>query len=384
MAAVHPPSGPTAAQARPESELRFIAVLVIATALGPMAMQIFLPALPAIQAEFNAHAAAAQLAFSLSALAMAVATLAYGPVSDRFGRRPAMLGGLVVFLLGSLACAVAPTIETLIAGRIVQAAGGVAGMVLARAVIRDVYDREQSATMIAYVTMAMVVAPMVSPAIGGYLTDELGWRLVFVVGGILGLAVLVTVWLDMRETAPRIGEATSIGAMLQDFAGLLRSRKFVALALLAGFSLSVFFGFLAGAPYLMITVYGRPPSEYGLYFVMISAAFMVGNLIAARSTRRLGVERMILLGSAGSLIGAVVSLALAAAGIWTPLALFLPTAFGAFAQGMSIPNTMAAVVSVNPMVAGSASGLAGFAQMAIAAVVAQTVGSIQNGTPSPW
>jgi DHA1 family bicyclomycin/chloramphenicol resistance-like MFS transporter len=135
---------------------RFVAVLVAATALGPFAMQVFLPALPAIQEDFAVGAATAQLVFSLSAFAIAVATLFYGPLSDRVGRRPALLGGLVVYLLGSLACTIAPSILTLIFGRIVQAAGGCAGIVLTRAIVRDLYEREQAATMLAYITMAMV------------------------------------------------------------------------------------------------------------------------------------------------------------------------------------------------------------------------------------
>ena len=136
-----------------------VAVLVLATALGPFAMQVFLPALPSIQIEFATSAAKAQLAFSLSAFAIAIATLFYGPLSDRFGRRPALVGGLLVYLIGSLMCAAAPSIGILILGRIVQAAGGCAGLVLSRAIIRDLFSLDRSATVLAYVTMAMVAAP---------------------------------------------------------------------------------------------------------------------------------------------------------------------------------------------------------------------------------
>jgi MFS transporter, DHA1 family, multidrug resistance protein len=365
------------------SEFRFVAVLVIATALGPMAMQIFLPALPLIQDEFGVSAAAAQLVFSLSALAMAVATLLFGPLSDRFGRRPAMIAGLGVFLAGSALCAIAGTIWALIVGRIIQAAGGCVGMVLSRAIVRDVYDRDRSATMIAYITMAMVVAPMASPSLGGLLTDLVDWRLVFVFGGLLGLLVLAAVLSDLRETAPAVGKVTRPSEMLRSFRVLLRSPAFVGYAGHAAFSISVFFGFLAAAPYLMIKVYERPPSEYGLWFVLTSGAFMAGNFTAARLTRRFGMGRMIMLGSIGSLAGAVVALGLALAGAWNAIALFVPMSFGAFAQGLAMPNTQAAVVSVRPEIAGAASGLGGFLQMAIAAIAAQTIGSIQNGTPYP-
>src|SRR5215207_11688322 len=143
--------------------IRLLLVLIVATALGPMAMQIFVPALPAIQEGFAVSPATAQLTLSLSAFAIALATLAYGPLSDRFGRRPALLGGLLIYLVGSALCGLATSIEGLILGRVVQAAGGCAGIVLTRAIVRDLYDLDRSATMLAYVTMAMV-APMLAPA----------------------------------------------------------------------------------------------------------------------------------------------------------------------------------------------------------------------------
>lgn len=360
--------------------LRLVAVLVLATGIGPFAMQIFLPALPSIQHEFGVRAGTAQLAFSLSAFAIAVATLFYGPLSDRFGRKPALLGGLLVYLGGSLLCALATTIELLILGRIVQAAGGCAGMVLSRAIVRDLYSRERSATVLAYITMAMVAAPMVAPALGGVLTDLLGWRLVFVAGAVFGLAILLAVRIQLVETAPATGMAARGSG---SFASLLRSRTFVGFALQGAFSISVFFSFLAAAPYLMVKVLGRPASEYGLLFILVSGAFMLGNLAAARLSPRFGIERMIVLGSIGSLAGALLMLLLVSFGVWSAWSLFLPTSLGAFAQGMAMPNTQAAVVSVDPQAAGAASGLAGFVQMGVAAVAAQVVGSIQNGTPYP-
>lgn len=364
-------------------EWRLILILVVATAIGPFSMQIFLPALPAIQADFAVSAATAQLAFSLSALAMAAATLVYGPFSDRLGRRPALITGLVVFLVGSLACAFASSIGLLILGRIIQAAGGCAGMVLGRAIVRDLYDRERSAAAIAYVTMAMVVAPMVAPAIGGVLTDLFGWPAVFLLGGALGVPVLLAVRGHLPETlVPRGGPAT-LRSMLDDFATLIRLPAFLGFALQGGFSMAVFFSFLAAAPYVMITVLGRPPSEYGLMFVAVSAAFMAGNFSAARLSRRLGINRMVIGGSAATLFGTCVLLLLVPAIYLTPWALFLPMMLVSFGQGMSLPNSLAAVISIRPALAGAASGLAGFLQMGLAAVVAQITGSIQAGTPYP-
>lgn len=363
--------------------LRFIVVLVLATALGPFAMQVFLPALPAIQISFGVSPATAQLAFSLSAFSIAMATLFYGPLSDRFGRRPALIGGLFIYLAGSLLCAVAPSIGWLILGRIIQAAGGCAGLVLSRAIIRDLYAREQAAMVLAYITMAMVVAPMLAPVVGGVLTDLLDWRLVFVAGALLGAAVLVAVYAELVETATLDGSRGGSLGFGADLLRLARSPLFMGYALQGAFSMAVFFAFLAAAPFLVVTVLGRPASEYGLMFIIVSAAFMAGNFTAARLSARIGSDRMVLLGSAGSVVGSLLLFLLVLPGLWSLWAMFLPVALSAFSQGLSMPNAQAAMVSVDPHVAGAASGLGGFLQMGMAALVAQIVGSIQNGTPYP-
>jgi MFS transporter, DHA1 family, multidrug resistance protein len=362
--------------------LRLIVVLVLATALGPFALQVFLPALPAIQAGFGVSAASAQLVFSLSAFSIAISTLFYGPISDRVGRRPALIGGLLVYLAGSILCAAAPSIAVLIVGRIVQAAGGCAGIVLCRAIVRDLYSLDRSAAVLAYITMAMVAAPMIAPALGGLLTDLAGWRSVFLAGAAVGVLILVAVHGGLPETAGGIGRG-SARHPLQGFGKLLRSPVFMGYALQGAFSISVFYAFLAAAPFLMLAVLHRPASEYGLMFILISGAFMIGNFIAGRYSARVGADRMILAGSLGSLAASLVTLGLVIAGVWTPLAFFLPTSLGAFAQGIALPNTQAAFVSVDPQAAGTASGLGGFLQMGLAALVAQVVGSIQDGTPYP-
>ena len=257
------------------------------------------------------------------------------------------------------------------------------GLVLSRAIIRDLYEREGAAKMLAYVTMAMVVAPMIAPVLGGVVTDLFGWRWIFVVAFLAGVVVLLSVKAGLTETARPGPAVQDMAGMFRAFARLLRSRPFLGYSIQGAFSLSVFFGFLATAPYVMITVLGRPASEYGIYFTLVSGTFMIGNFLAAKLTARVGSERMIVLGSTGSFVSAVTTCGLLLAGIWHPLAIFLPTSVGAFFQGMAMPNSQAAVVSVAPEVAGSASGLAGFIQMAVAAIVAQTVGSIQSGTPYP-
>jgi DHA1 family bicyclomycin/chloramphenicol resistance-like MFS transporter len=223
----------------------FMALLAGVTALAPFSLQIFLPALPAIQSSFGVSTGTAQLALSLSILANAIANLAYGPLSDRFGRRPVLLFGLVAFILGSLGCALAPTIHVLVVGRIVQSIGGAAGMVLARAIVRDLYDRDRSASIIAYLTMAMVVAPMLAPTVGAILIDVASWRAIFFMTTGVGIVLIWQIATRLGETRP---EAVRVGGPLAGAGALLRSGPFWSYVLQSTFGICVFFSFIAGAP----------------------------------------------------------------------------------------------------------------------------------------
>jgi MFS transporter, DHA1 family, multidrug resistance protein len=358
-----------------------MALLAGITALAPFSLQIFLPALPVIQASFAATTGIVQLTLSLSILANAVANLAYGPLSDHFGRRPVLLVGLAAFIAGSLACALAPSIELLIVARIVQSVGGAAGMVLARAIVRDLYDRERSASIIAYLTMAMVVAPMLAPTIGAVLLDVASWRAIFFVVTGVGVVLIWPIVVTLAETRPPA--ARRIGGPLSGAGALLRSGTFLAYALQSTFGISIFFSFIAGAPYFMMDVLGRSATEYGLWFILVSAAFMAGNLVAGRFSARIGLDRMVLTGSILGVAGAGVAFALLLAGFWMPLALFGPIMAVGLGNGFAVPNAQAGAVSVQPLLAGTASGIAGFSQMFVAALVSQAVGMLQNGTPYP-
>jgi DHA1 family bicyclomycin/chloramphenicol resistance-like MFS transporter len=361
----------------------FMALLAALTALAPFSLQIFVPSLPAIQAGFGVSPGVAQLALSLSILANAVAALSYGPLSDRFGRRRMVLTGLVIFAVGSVLCTVAPTIGMLILGRIVQAAGAAAGMVIARAIVRDLYERDQAASMIAYLTMAMVVAPTLAPSFGAVILDLAGWRAVFVAVSGVGAVLALAAWQRLRET--RAGGAGSGGwsSLLSGTGALLRSRAFIGYVLQSAFAISAFFAFVAGAPYFMIDILGRPATEYGLWFIVVSTTFMAGNFGAARLTRRVGVDRMVLLGSGLVVLGTLLAAGLLLSLPWTSISLFGPMMLVTFGNGLAIPNAQAGAISVDPTLAGTASGLSGFTQMLFAAVVSQAVGMLQNGTPYP-
>lgn len=360
-----------------------IALLAAVTATGPLAMQIFVPALPAIAAGFAVPAGVAQLALSLSMVAIALAQLAYGPLADRYGRRPVMLAGMVIFLVGSLLCALAGHIGVLILGRVIQAAGGAAGMVLARAVVRDVYGAERAAAVIAQLTMVMVIAPMVAPAIGGVLTDTVGWRGVFWAVTALAVIVVAMVWRALGESRPQGTEPEGVLEMLRGFGLLAASPVFRGYALQTAFASVIFFSFISGAPYVMVEVLERPATEYGLFFMLTALAFMAGNFVAMRLARHIDT---LVMAAGGALLG-LLGVALTCFVVWlgplTPWTLFGPVLIAFVGNGVAMPNAQAGAINVFPHRAGTASGFTGFLQMTFAAAASQMVGVLQNGTPWP-
>lgn len=358
-------------------------LLVALTAAAPVSLQIFLPTLPAMQQHFAVSTGVVQYTLTFSILANAFATLAYGPLSDHFGRRPVLIGGLAVFVAGSAFAIVAPDIGSMVVARIFQAAGAASGMVLGRAILRDLYDTEQAARAIAYLTMAMVVAPMIAPTIGAVLVDVAGWRSVFAALALFALAVFTWTWRRLQETRPRDGGDQAGVGLLQGAMLLVRQPLFVSYNLQSTFAICTFFAFLAGATYYMVNILGRTATEYGLYFILVSASYMLGNFLSARLVRRLGIHRLITIGSALALAAILACVAIMLTGAWTPAALFVPMAGVAIGNGLSIPNAMAGAMSVNRSLAGTASGVIGFTQMLFAAIVSQLVGELQDGTPYP-
>ncbi|MEP4380329.1 MAG: multidrug effflux MFS transporter [Alphaproteobacteria bacterium] len=367
----------------PANTRMLIGVLAVIAALGPLAMQIILPVLPVMQDAFMASAGTVQYVLSLALFTIAFATLVYGPASDRYGRRPVLLVGLVIFLLGSIVSAFAPTIELVIVGRVIQAVGGAAGMVVSRAIIRDLYDRDTAARLMAYMITALVVAPMVSPLIGGLLNDAFGWRAVFIFSGVVGIVVLALALPQVPETLQPGASAQTFRGMLSGFAVLLRVPAFVGYAGQVGFGMGMFMAFLGAAPFVMIDVLQRPPTEFGLFFVLISAGFMSGTFLTARLGQRVGLDRMMRVGSGLAVAFGTVMLGFVLAGIWSPWTIFLPGMGMAFANGLSMPNAQAGAVSISPRFAGTASGLLAFLQMLVGAGFAQLAGMVQDDTPLP-
>jgi DHA1 family bicyclomycin/chloramphenicol resistance-like MFS transporter len=359
------------------------ALLIAMSAITMLGMHILLPSLPTLQTAFGADYATVQQALTFYLLALAFGQLVHGPLSDQFGRRPVILWGMFVFFLGSLMCLFAPTIHVLIAGRVLQAAGGCAGLTLGRAIVRDLYAREQAASMIAYITMAMVTAPMVAPLIGGYLDVWLGWRSIFIFTAMIGFVVWLALLLRLPETNASIGHEMHLREMLKSFAYLLKRRDFLTYSLMLGFMSGAFFAFLGAGPYVVMTLMDRTPADYGLYFLIAAVAFMFGNMLAGRISTRVGIDRMILMGWSLSIVGATIQAAFVYAGTLTPLTFFAPMILMSVGQGFNLPNATAGAVSADPTRAGAASGLAGFIQMGIGAGSSYVAGALVADTAIP-
>ena len=356
-------------------------ILVAISAVGPLALNIFVPSMPGLQAEFGVSYGVVQLTLTLYIIGMAVCQLGYGPLSDRFGRRPVLLGGIALFVLASILASLATSIGVLIAARLLQAIGGASGLVLSRAIVRDLYDRDRSASVLGYITMAFVVAPMLAPTVGGLLDQVAGWRSIFVLLALLGAVALAATWIKLPETNRNLAPAIRLAGLATGYMSLLRMPSFLAYGFTLGFSSAMFFAFIAGAPYVMVVVLGFQPLDYGLWFMIVSLGYMFGNFLSGRYSQRLGTDRMVTIGNLCTLAAGLAGLAAALAGAISPLTLFLPMLFAALGNGLTIPNATAGAISVHASMVGTAAGLAGFLQMGIGAGSAQLVGILQDGAP---
>jgi DHA1 family bicyclomycin/chloramphenicol resistance-like MFS transporter len=343
----------------------------------------FLPALPEIQETFAVSTGVVQLTLSLAMVSIAAMTLVYGPMSDRYGRRPAVIAGMVMFLSGSIVCMLADSIWLLIVGRVIQVGGAAAGMVLARTIARDIYGSTDTARVLSYLIMATVVGSTLSPTIGGLLTDGLGWRSVFVTIAAFSGVIAVAVTLFLRETNPDLGRDRGDARVGDGIRRLIRNQVFWGYALLSALAMAIFFSFLAAAPYLMSDVLHQPARAYGLWFIGVSLSFMVGNYTSTRLLRRYHMNRLIETGVFACLGMLIVSAGAMAMLPLSPAVLFLPAALVAALQGLIIANGMAGAMDADPNASGAAAGMTTFLQMAISAVFAQIVGVLENGTVWP-
>ena len=363
--------------------LAALAALVTAYALGPMATQILTPAVPFVHRDMAISMAAAQTLISLAFATIAVMTVVYGPLSDRFGRRPLILAGTSLFCVGSVVAGLAPTPEILILGRMVQAAGSSAGLVLTRTVVHDVYGRERSGQVIAYLTVVMIFVPMLSPLAGGILLDHVGWRAIFFLCAAIGLAALATLAICLPETNLTPSADLGLRSTLASFGSLARDPQYLGSALFFSLIMATFFATQAALPYLIVEVHGGTATEYGVWFAVACAFYVAGNYASGRWGGRFARGRLILASGIGSLVTSVAGLVVASFLEWSTAVAFVPTIVLCFFGALAIAPVQAEAVAAQPERSGSASGLMSGMQMAIGAGVVQLVGFTHNGTPYP-
>lgn len=331
-----------------------IITLVLVAGLSAMNMSVFLPSLPVMTEHFGTSYGVMQLSVSLYLATTGALQLIIGPLSDRYGRRPVLLGSIGVFLLATVGCLFAPTIEVFLAFRMLQAAVAT-GLVLSRAVVRDMVPQNEAASMIGYVTMGMALVPMVAPLIGGTLDQAFGWQSVFVFLTVSGLAIGALVWADLGETAIR--NPGGFGAQFRDTPELFRSRRFWGYVFSAAFAAGTFFAFLGGAPYVASTVFGLSPAQTGLALGAPAIGYATGNYLSGRYSVTYGIDTMILWGSIISALAMGLSLLVDLAGGSSAVVFFSFFTFVGVGNGLVMPNSTAGLLSVRPHLAGTASGV---------------------------
>ena len=369
---------------------RTLAVLLtMLVAFGPVCTDLYLASLPDMARDLKTDTAMVQLTLSAFVVGFAVMQLGYGPLSDRFGRRRVIMGGVVLYVVASLFCVVAPTIETLIAGRFAQALGACCGPVVGRAVVRDIYPRDQAAKVMSYMASAMALAPLVAPSIGGWFHTWFGWRSNFLLLALFGVVLLAMVWRLLGETNQHPDPtALDPGRMLENYSALLRDRAFVGYVLTVTTLFGGVFVYLSSSSFVLIDFMGLPPRYFGFAFSMASVGYIIGGFVAARVTHRVGMDRMVGLGVTGCAFMGCVMAALSWSGLIQPglvgiAALMLPMMLFFVFAALVLPNATAGAIAPFPHMAGSASAAVGFCQMAGGAGIGWLVGLLSDGTARP-
>ena len=346
-------------------------LLVAMTGVAPVSLYMLVPALPVLATSFDSDVSVVQMTVSLYMVGIACSQIIMGPLSDRYGRRPVMLGGLALMVVATIGGIFAATLPQLIVARFLQALGGASGMVISRAIIRDLYSRDRIASMISLVIAVMMIAQMLSPLAGGLLEVSLGWRSIFYALTALSIVTFAGVALALPETR-RIDDRKANGSFTDGARGLLSSRAFIGYVLCQVLASQIIFTFAGGGPYIVVTQMGRTTAEYGAWFATTGFAYLVGNLFCVRFAPRHSLEKLIWFGLALQFGGALLNLTFSITGTnQAPSWLFGTQMIVMVANAFVMSNAAAGAISVRPEAAGTAAGAMGFLQQGVGALVSQ-------------
>jgi DHA1 family bicyclomycin/chloramphenicol resistance-like MFS transporter len=365
-----------------------IATLAALSAFAPLSVDMYLPALPTMSADLRASDADTQLTLTAFMIAFGLGQTFYGPLGDRFGRRPVLLAGIAVYLLASAACAFAPRVEHLIALRFVQGLSACAGVVMARAMVRDLAERDRAAQVMSVMMACVSIAPMLAPLIGALVFQLAGWRAIFWTLAAFGLAALFAGTLGARETLrPEHRAPLHLVTVLGRFAQLLRTRDFIGYALAPAFMFGTMMAFVSGSPFVYIDHYGLAPSQYAWLFAANVVAMTLGSTINSRLVQRFGADALL---RRAAIAPALIGAALIVAGVVETytgtlgLAPFVPlTVLMVGSMSVILPNATACAMQRYPHIAGTASSLLGVIQFGTGAVFGTLVGHLLDGTILP-
>ena len=335
---------------------------------GPISIDMYLPSMPTITREFAVAEGSVQLTLSAVVFGLAVGQLIYGPLSDRFGRRAPLACGIFLFGAASLGCAIAASVEAMVALRLLQGIGGAAGGVLARAIVRDLYDRDDGARILSILYMVMAAAPMVAPHIGSQIMRFFDWRMIFWALAAFGVLAFVLSYFGLRETHPAEKRAKHNPLdILVSYAGLFKDTRFVGYAMIGGFTFAGMFTFFSAGPFVFEDVYGISPQGFAVLFSINVVGLILGSFINTRLIKRLGVDRMLLISTIWTTLMGAVMAVMALADFDSFIPVFVPLVLFVATVAMTIANINAGALEDYPQLAGTAAALLGTMMYAIGA-----------------
>ncbi|MBW6401245.1 multidrug effflux MFS transporter [Roseomonas sp. HJA6] len=352
--------------------------------IGPFSIDMYLPALPALGASLNASPGAVQGTLAIYFLGLACGQMMYGPMSDRFGRRGPLFVGLSLYTVAATACALAPDVQTLTVARLFQALGGCSGMVIARAMVRDVSDERGSVRLMAQLMLVMGVAPVIAPIVGGAVLPVFGWRGIFALLAVYGVTMLAVIALFLPESLPiERRRRDGFAAVLRVWVGLLMDRRFLGLALAGGFISGGMFTYISGSPFVFMELNGVPPGHYGFYFGANALGIMAMGQIVGRLAHRIPPKRILPVTITVPFVSGLVLLLVTKTGFGGFPAMLVALFFFVAMMGGVMPLTTALAMGPHGAVAGSASALMGTLQFSIGALSGTVLGALQDGTAVP-